>query len=88
MKYVCTDDGGSRVEAIGAHAGYRVRLEARQDPLSHRFAVGVYLRGSESEEEVQVNEADGIRAESPQDALDLGYERAVAWIDRSDRALT
>ena len=88
MKYAYTDDGGPRIEAVGAHAGYRVRLEARQDPLSHRFAVGVYLRGSESEDEVQVNEADAIRAESPEDALDLGYERAVAWIDRSDRTVT
>ena len=79
---------GHRLEAIGAHSGYRIRmstLAAAPEGLEH-WPVSVYVRGSESEDEVKVD-VPKHRLASPTAAFDFGYECATIWIDALDHRL-
>ena len=79
---------GHRLEAIGAHSGYRIRmstLSAAAEGLE-TWPVNVYVRGSESEAEVKVDVPKHHLA-SPTDAFDFGYRFATLWIDAMDHRL-
>ncbi len=82
MKYelVKPDDP---TEALGAYSGYRIRLVARRDDRTGRYAIGMFYRGSESMPEQTVPVA-AAAMETPVEALDLGYSLVVNWIDRMD----
>lgn len=82
MKYELVDRG-HRLEAIGAHSGYRIRLSTLSATDLVTWPVSVHVRGSESEDEVKV---DVPRRElrSATEALDFGYACAVMWIDALD----
>jgi hypothetical protein len=88
MKYE-TITRGHRLEAIGAHSGYRIRMSTlaamspRDLPI---WPVKVYVRGSESEDEVEID-VPKQRLASATEALDHGYECAVIWIDARDHRL-
>jgi hypothetical protein len=85
VKYEITRQG-PRVEAIGAHSGYRIRLSTvANSPLSV-WPVSVHVRGSESEDEVAVG-VPPRHLSGPTEALDFGYECAVLWIDALDERL-
>ena len=83
MKYEITEQG-HRLEAIGAHSGYRVRISTVAESTLDLWPVTVHVRGSESEEEVQVD-VPGRRLANATEALDHGYACAVLWIDALDR---
>ncbi|RRS04521.1 hypothetical protein EIP75_08805 [Aquabacterium soli] len=72
-----TDD---HEEAIGAHAGFRIRVLVAWDASSRQFSVHAYVRGSETEEEVEVD-TQGRRFALIQDAQDHGFAAATRWID-------
>lgn len=80
MKYQITRQQGPRVEAIGAHSGYRVRLSTVANSPVAMWPVSVHVRGSESEDEVAVDVPTCHHA-SMSAALDFGYDCAVLWID-------
>lgn len=85
MKYEVTLRG-PRIEAIGAHSGYRIRLSTVGAASACAWPVHVWVRGSESEDEVKVDvprRSFGSAAE----ALDHGYACAVIWIDAMDHRL-
>jgi hypothetical protein len=87
MKYEVITHG-HRLEAIGAHSGYRIRmstLSARAEGLE-TWPVSVYVRGSESEAEVKVD-VPAHHLASPTDAFDFGYRCATLWIDAMDHRL-
>jgi hypothetical protein len=85
MKYEVVEHDG-RLEAIGAHSGYRIRLSTvRRAPLG-QWPVSVHLRGSESEDEVHVDVPHRPHA-SAAEALDHGWATAVQWIDAQDHRL-
>ena len=88
MKYE-TIARGHRLEAFGAHSGYRIRMStlAALTPKDlETWPVNVYVRGSESEEEVKVD-VPKRRLASATEAFDHGYECAVVWIDALDHRL-
>ncbi|HEX6704501.1 MAG TPA: hypothetical protein VF169_07045 [Albitalea sp.] len=86
MKYEVTPRG-HRLEAIGAHSGYRIRMSTLSAADLDSFPVNVYIRGSESEDEVRVSVPRRHLA-SPGEAFDFGYDCAVSWIDALDHRAT
>lgn len=86
MKYEVIQHG-PRLEAIGAHSGYRIRMSTLSAHGFDTWPVDVYVRGSESEDEVRVD-VPKRHCASPTDAFDHGYECAVVWIDALDHRLT
>ena len=79
---------GHRLEAIGAHSGYRIRMSRLSTGAEglETWPVSVYVRGSESEAEVRVDVPKHHLA-SPTEALDFGYHCATLWIDAMDHRL-
>jgi hypothetical protein len=79
---------GRRLEAIGAHSGYRIRLSTLSVAAegSQSWPVSVYVRGSESEDEVKVD-VPKHQLGGPIEALDYGYHCATLWIDAIDHRL-
>ena len=87
MKYELVDRG-HRLEAIGAHSGYRIRMSTlAADSAVASWPVTVHVRGSESEDEVKVDVPHRHHA-SAAEALDHGYECATLWIDALDHRRT
>ena len=75
---------GHRLEAIGAHSGYRIRMSTlAADSAIDSWPVTVHVRGSESEDEVKVDVPARHHA-SAGEALDFGYQCATLWIDALD----
>ncbi len=74
--------GLEQEEAIGAHAGMRIRVVTAWDASTRRFVVHAFVRGSETEEEVRVPAAEGRHFQLMQDAEDAGFASAIAWIDQ------
>ena len=68
-------------EAIGAHAGFRIRVVTAWDAAARRFVATAYVRGSETEEEVVVQSSDR-HFPLMQDAQDHGFALATRWIDQ------
>ena len=82
MKYEIAERG-HRLEAIGAHSGYRIRISTLSATDLAMWPVSVPVRGSESEDEVRVD-TPKRHLSSPTEALDYGYECATLWIDALD----
>ena len=74
---------GPRLEAIGAHSGYRIRMSTLACATLNTWPVNVYVRGSESEDEVRVP-VPKKHFSSQSEAFDFGYECATLWIDAQD----
>ncbi|WP_280152696.1 hypothetical protein [Piscinibacter sp. XHJ-5] len=75
---------GHRLEAIGAHSGWRIRMSTlAADSATDSWPVTVHVRGSESEDEVKVD-VPLRHHPSAAAALDFGYECATLWIDALD----
>lgn len=72
---------GDHEEAIGAHAGFRIRVVTAWDAAARQFVVHAYVRGSETQDEVDVD-TQGRRFALIQDAQDHGFAVATQWIDR------
>ena len=85
MKYDVSTHG-HRLEAIGAHSGYRIRMSTLSAQGLENWPVSVHIRGSESEDEVKVDVPKHHLA-SPTDAFDFGWRCATLWIDASDHRL-
>jgi hypothetical protein len=85
MKYEITERG-ERLEAIGCHSGYRIRIATLSATKLAMWPVSVHVRGSESEDEVRV-EAPKRHLSSAAEAFEYGYECAVLWIDAQDHRL-
>lgn len=85
MKYQTTQRG-DRLEAIGAHSGYRIRISTVAATPVAMWPVSVHVRGSESEDEVRVP-APKRHLSDATEALDYGYACAVQWIDAQDHRL-
>ena len=83
MKYE-TIERGHRIEAIGAHSGYRIRMSTLSAGDLAGWPVTVHVRGSESEDEVRVD-VPKRHLRSAREALDFGYECATLWIDAMNR---
>jgi hypothetical protein len=79
---------GDRLEAVGAHSGYRIRMStlSATAPGLESWPVSVYVRGSESEAEVKVDVPKHSLA-GPVEAFDFGYRCATLWIDALDHRL-
>ena len=82
MKYEVIDRG-ARLEAVGAHSGYRIRMSTSSARDLDAWPVLVHVRGSESEDEVAVT-VPKRRLRSPTEAFDFGYDCAVLYIDAED----
>ena len=82
MKYEVIDHG-ARLEAVGAHSGYRIRMSTSSSRDLDAWPVLVHVRGSESEDEVAVT-VPKRRLRSPTEAFDFGYDCAVLHIDAED----
>ena len=82
MKYEITSRG-DRLEAIGAHSGYRIRISTVSAATVATWPVSVHVRGSESEDEVRVP-VPKRHLSSATEAFDHGYECATLWIDAQD----
>ena len=82
MKYHLAERG-ERLEAIGNHSGYRIRISTLSAANLAMWPVSVHVRGSESEDEVRVD-APRRHLSSANEAIDYGYECAVLWIDAQD----
>lgn len=85
MKYE-TMARGQRLEAIGAHSGYRIRMSTLSAHGVEMWPVKVWVRGSESEDEVRVG-VPKRHFSSPTEAFDFGYQCATIWIDALDHRL-
>ena len=85
MKYELVEHG-HRLEAIGAHSGYRLRLSTLSAGDLVTWPVSVHVRGSESEDEVR-GDVPKRHLGSAKEALDFGYDCAVLWIDALDHRL-
>ncbi|MEF7617432.1 hypothetical protein V4F39_26205 [Aquincola sp. MAHUQ-54] len=85
MKYEITRSG-PRIEAIGAHAGYRIRLSTARPGGGTGWPLHVAVRGSESEDEVEVP-LPQHHLRSQDEALEFGYDCAVLYIDAMDHRL-
>jgi hypothetical protein len=72
-------------EAIGAHAGFRIRVLTAWDASTRQFVVHAYVRGSETEEELAVD-TGGRQFALIQDAQDHGFGAATRWIDQQAEA--
>jgi hypothetical protein len=83
MKYEIAERG-HRLEAIGAHSGYRIRMSTLSAADLPGWPVSVHVRGSESEDEVRV-EVPKHHHGSAHEALEYGYACAVLWIDAMNR---
>jgi hypothetical protein len=77
---------GQRLEAVGAHSGYRIRMSTVSTTSLNTWPVNVYVRGSESEDEVRIPVPKRHFA-SQNEAFDFGYECATLWIDAQDHRL-
>ena len=77
--------GADREEAIGAHSGFRIRVVTSWDAQSRQYAVGAYVRGSETEDEIEMD-TRRERFALIQDAEDHGFAVATQWIDRQAAA--
>jgi hypothetical protein len=86
MKYEVTSRG-PRLEAMSAHSGYRIRMSTVGAPTACAYPVNVWVRGSESEDEIKVPVPKRSYA-SPSDALDHGYACAVSYIDAMNHRLS
>lgn len=73
--------GDDHEEAIGAHAGFRIRVVTAWDGAARRFVAHAHVRGSETEEEVLVD-TQGQGFALMQDAQDHGFAAAIRWIDQ------
>jgi hypothetical protein len=82
MKYMIIERG-HRLEAIGAHSGYRIRMSTLSAADLATWPVSVHIRGSESEDEVRVDVPKRHLA-SAKEAFDFGYECATLFIDAMD----
>lgn len=82
MKYEVIDRG-PRLEAIGAHSGYRIRMSTLSAEGLASWPVTVHIRGSESEDEIAVDVPKKPHP-NPTDAFDFGYLCATLWIDALD----
>ena len=82
MKYEIVERG-HRLEAIGAHSGYRIRIATLSATDLTMWPVSVHVRGSESEDEVRVD-TPKRHLSSAIEAFDYGYECATLWIDALD----
>jgi hypothetical protein len=82
MKYEVAERG-NRLEAIGAHSGYRIRMSTVSATTVATWPVSVHVRGSESEDEVRVD-VPKRHFSSAREAFDHGYECAILWIDAQD----
>ena len=82
MKYEVIGHG-ARLDAVGAHSGYRIRMSTSAARDLDAWPVLVPVRGSESEDEVAVN-VPKRRLRSPTEAFDFGYDGAVLYIDAED----
>lgn len=82
MKYEVIKQG-QRLEAIGAHSGYRIRMSTLAATDLDNWPVHVHVRGSESEDEVKVD-VPKKQLSSPTEAFDFGYRCATLWIDALD----
>ncbi|HMC16276.1 MAG TPA: hypothetical protein VKI18_11625 [Albitalea sp.] len=82
MKYQIVGRG-HRLEAIGAHSGYRIRISTLSATDLAMWPVSVHVRGSESEDEVRVD-TPKRHLSSATEAFDYGYECATLWIDAMD----
>ncbi|MBW8832048.1 MAG: hypothetical protein JF606_22055 [Burkholderiales bacterium] len=82
MKYEIIERG-HRLEAIGAHSGYRIRMSTLSAADLVTWPISVHIRGSESEDEVRVDVPKRHLA-SAKGAFDFGYECAVLCIDAMD----
>lgn len=71
---------GHRLEAIGAHSGYRIRMSTIADDRLETFPISVHIRGSESEPEVKVDTPQH-QFRSADEAFEHGYRCATMWID-------
>jgi len=85
MKYQVVNRG-QRLEAIGAHSGYRIRMSTLSTGHPDSWPVNVYVRGSESEDEVKVDVPKKHHS-TQTEALDFGFECATLWIDALDHRL-
>jgi len=74
---------GHRLEAIGAHSGYRIRMSTLACGDLVTWPLSVHIRGSESEDEVHVD-VPKRQLSSATEAFDFGYECATLWIDALD----
>ena len=82
MKYRTTERG-ERLEAIGNHSGYRIRICTLAAANLAMWPVSIHVRGSESEDEVRVD-APRRHLASAMEAIDYGYDFAILWIDAQD----
>jgi hypothetical protein len=85
MKYEVATRG-RHIEAIGAHSGYRIRMTTRAPSVGDSWPLRVYVRGSESEDEVEVA-LPHHRLTSATEAFDQGYAAATLWIDAQDKRI-
>ena len=83
MKYEIVDHLGA-VEAIGAYSGYRIRMSLGLSATGPQ--VRVWVRGSESEEEVEVKAPLKLLG-NRNEAFDHGYLHAVLWIDAENKRI-
>lgn len=83
MKYEVSRHG-QRLEAVGAHSGYRIRMSTLAAEHLDHWPVHVTVRGSESEDEVTIDLPHRRPLRSPTEAFDFGYRCAVLWIDALD----
>lgn len=83
MKYEIIERG-HRLEAIGAHSGYRIRMATLARHDLQTWPLHVWVRGSESEDEVAVDVPRTCHLSSATEAFDRGYDCAVTWIDALD----
>ncbi|HSV80144.1 MAG TPA: hypothetical protein VLK85_13210 [Ramlibacter sp.] len=82
MKYHISEHAG-RLEAVGAHSGYRIRISTVSAANLAMWPVSIHVRGSESEDEVRIP-APKRHLHSAMEAIDYGYECAILWIDAED----
>jgi hypothetical protein len=83
MRYEIADRAGA-VEAIGAYSGYRIRMALGLSATGPH--VRVWIRGSESEEEVEVDVPSKVLG-NRDEAFDHGYANAVLWIDAENKRI-
>ena len=79
MKYE-VHRAGHRLEAIGAHSGFRIRMSTLAATNLAHWPVTVHVRGSESEDERKVD-VPHRELRSAEEAFDFGYRCATLWID-------
>lgn len=77
---------GRRIEGLGAHSGYRIRLATTEPAAGASWPLTVCVRGSESEDEVHVP-LPPHALPSLEAAFDWGFDEAQRYIDAMDRRL-